>query len=107
MFNPIRMVVLATNAAGSPDLCPTSVRATDTQYRHGRHYDMALLRARDEGDSTPMMPSTSTPRRLACSAAPPRSSKATPPRDNPCGQTAGKIAAGCAARRASCTASPH
>jgi len=49
MFNHIRMVVLATSAVGSPDLFLTSVEATSTQYQHGRHYDMALLRARDEG----------------------------------------------------------
>ncbi|MFM0758079.1 hypothetical protein [Paraburkholderia strydomiana] len=55
MFNHIRMVVLATNAVGSPDLFLTSVEATDTQYQHGRHYDMAFLRARDQGCSTPMM----------------------------------------------------
>ncbi|KFX60576.1 hypothetical protein [Paraburkholderia fungorum] len=55
MFNHIRMVVLATNAVGSPDLFLTSVEVTDTQYEHGRHYDMALLRARDEGYSTPMI----------------------------------------------------
>lgn len=41
MFNHIRMVVLATNAVGSPDLFLTSVEATSTQYEHGRHYDAA------------------------------------------------------------------
>ncbi|MFM0722710.1 hypothetical protein PQQ53_03305 [Paraburkholderia strydomiana] len=55
MFNHIRMVVLATNAVGSPDLFLTSVEATGTQYQHGCHYDMALLRARDEGYTPPMI----------------------------------------------------
>jgi hypothetical protein len=55
MFTRIRMVVLATNAEGSPDLFLTAVDATGTQYEHGRHYDMALLRAREEGYETPMM----------------------------------------------------
>ncbi|MDT8835814.1 hypothetical protein ParKJ_00115 [Paraburkholderia fungorum] len=55
MFNHIRMVVLATKAVGSPNLFLACVDATDTQYEHGRHYDMALLRARDEGYSTPMI----------------------------------------------------
>jgi hypothetical protein len=49
------MVVLATNAVGSPDLFLTSVEATGTQYQHGCHYDMALLRARDEGYTPPMI----------------------------------------------------
>jgi hypothetical protein len=55
MFKRIRMVVVAANASGSPDLFLTAVEATDTQYQHGRHYDMALLRAREEGYGSPMI----------------------------------------------------
>lgn len=55
MFTRIRMVVVATSAEGSPDLFLTTVDVTGTQYEHGRHYDMALLRARDEGYENPMI----------------------------------------------------
>ena len=55
MTNRIRMTVLATNAEGSPDLYLTFVEATDLQYNEGRHYDMALARAEDEGYRSPMI----------------------------------------------------
>ncbi|SEA67623.1 hypothetical protein SAMN05192564_102661 [Paraburkholderia sartisoli] len=53
MANRIRMTVLATHAEGSPDLYLTFVEATDLQYDEGRHYDMALARAEDEGYRAP------------------------------------------------------
>ncbi|PLZ02443.1 hypothetical protein CY652_09960 [Burkholderia sp. WAC0059] len=67
MFNHIRMVVLATNAEGSPDFFLTFADVTDTQYMHGLHYDMALARAEDEGYERPMIafdPNDAAARRL-------------------------------------------
>lgn len=55
MTNRIHMVVLATNAEGSPDLYATFVEATNLQYNEGQHYDMALARAEDEDYRVPMM----------------------------------------------------
>lgn len=55
MTNRIHMVVLATNAEGSPDLYATFVEANDLQYNEGQHYDMALARAEDEGYRAPMI----------------------------------------------------
>ncbi|RFU44342.1 hypothetical protein [Paraburkholderia sp. DHOC27] len=55
MFNRIRMTVVAINAEGSPDLYLTFVHATDLQYGHGLHYDMAIARAEDEGYRAPMI----------------------------------------------------
>lgn len=55
MTRRIRMVVLATNAEGSPDLCATFVEATDMQCDEGQHYDMALACAEDEGYRAPMI----------------------------------------------------
>ncbi|MBC8733420.1 hypothetical protein OKW38_001538 [Paraburkholderia sp. MM5496-R1] len=55
MTNRIRMAVLTINAEGSPDLSLTFVEATDLQYNEGKHYDMALARAEDEGYRAPMI----------------------------------------------------
>lgn len=55
MFNRIRMAVVATNAEGSPDFYLTFVQVTNHQYQHGRHYDMAIVRAEDEGYRAPMI----------------------------------------------------
>ncbi|MGF6700417.1 hypothetical protein OKW38_005029 [Paraburkholderia sp. MM5496-R1] len=49
------MAVLTINAEGSPDLSLTFVEATDLQYNEGKHYDMALARAEDEGYQAPMI----------------------------------------------------
>ena len=55
MFNRIPMAVVATNAEGSPDVYLTFVEVTGQQYQHGRHYDMAIVRAVDEGYRAPMI----------------------------------------------------
>ncbi|MGF6967242.1 hypothetical protein OKW43_004270 [Paraburkholderia sp. WC7.3g] len=55
MTNRIRMAVLTINAEGSPDLSLTFVEATDLQYNEGKHYEMALARAEDEGYRAPMI----------------------------------------------------
>ncbi|MGF6856531.1 hypothetical protein [Paraburkholderia sp. CI3] len=55
MTNRIRMAVLTINAEGSPDLSLTFVEATGLQYNEGKHYDMALARAEDEGYRAPMI----------------------------------------------------
>ncbi|MGF6963084.1 hypothetical protein OKW43_000089 [Paraburkholderia sp. WC7.3g] len=55
MTNRIRMAVLTINAEGSPDLSLTFVEPTDLQYNEGKHYDMALARAKDEGYRAPMI----------------------------------------------------
>ena len=55
MTHRIRMAVVGTNANGAPDLYLTFVEATDLQYSEGKHYDMAIARAEDEGYRAPMI----------------------------------------------------
>lgn len=42
MTNRIRVVVLATNAGGSPDVYLSFVEATDLEYNEGQQYDITL-----------------------------------------------------------------
>lgn len=45
----IKCIVAAINASGSPDLFFTIVECSQSEYDNGDHYDMADLKAEQEG----------------------------------------------------------
>lgn len=54
-FITIKVIVLCTNAEGSPEFSTREIQCTQAQYDNGDHYDMAKEAAEDDGYESPMM----------------------------------------------------